>query len=220
MLYNNWSYHLFDEFYPRYEILHGEIKWFTAETMKVKWGLNTHEIPLTELYDSNEENPVQKVLGWVYSNMPMLQEELEKAVISKDFITGLFTAHCKRDKQFYSERISELSKCSSYGKFDGIEDFVKLKLEGSILRIESNNKNIPASTFLSHKDLIDKYVGQHFYDYANIDLMFDATRHQPQRIIIGHENSIRRFTDDIADFRRISLLDWFNKLPEGKKNNE
>lgn len=220
MLYNNWSYQLFDEFYPRYKLSYGEITWFTSEVMKIKWGEVVHEIPLKALYDSADENPSQKILKWVYSNMPMLKEELAQSIVSKDFVTEAFSAHCKRGGSFYRENISDPYICSQYGNVDGIKELLQVELEGSILRIESTDRNIPVSAFLSHKDLVNTYIGKYFYDYGKIDLMFDATRSQPRRIIVGHENSIRRFADDTADFRRVPLLDWFNKLPKGKKNNE
>lgn len=209
MNYNNWVNQLFEATYPRYDFKGGSVSWVDEEKISVSWNGKEYSVEHGDFYDPEKQDPLESILLWAHSNLPLAPHELPEARIYWNDASSEFKAVVKRSGSVaYSQTVSNPEAFPLYGVV--IKEDFEWSLQGTILCIESKVAGIPALCPLSHPITFSEIVDEFFYLSEDIHLMFQVNN--GQRVFIGNINPMDRIKDEDRGVLSIPLNKWVEKI--------
>lgn len=212
MEYDEWCKQLFEDTYPRYSIVGGEINWHDKAHLSIHWGGKEYDVDARDFYNEHSRNPVDEISDWAYRNLPIITSEMSDAYVHWNPSKNSFVASVLRNngRVVYSTPVANAKEFVHYGSLDATV-FTSV-LNGNILCIESNKTGISPLCALSHPITFKESIDGFFLPEDNIHLTIPLD--DAQRVFIGHRNPLGRIREDNVNMESISLAQWHRIISE------
>lgn len=221
MDYSEWRSVLFDDTYPKAPLSHGEISYNarSPDCLKVKWGKYEFDLELTDFYQGETVSPLADIKKWVYSHMPVIQEEYKNVLPVYNTASDEYDAHVLRPMgHVFPLRNVDPVVFPAFGDIAIARKHLTVEMDGTVLCMYSKEKKIPSTFAVSHKEVFIELVNEYIdYDDSLTILLPDSI--STNHIFAGHPDSIQRLAENFHEETTIMMDagNWFNKIDLRRK---